>query len=124
MECNRKNREKIIVRCSDEKKAELLGVKDRLQVSTWLEMVELLLSEKKIERPKIIIQDDQYLMKILTELRRIGNNLNQLTKHCNTNKAITLNEIKQLKQLATSVSRLKNKVIKTFVVKRAKNGGV
>lgn len=123
MECNRKNKEKIIVRCSDEKKAELLAIKESLQAETWLEMVELLISEKEIAPPKVIIQDDMYLMKILTELRRIGNNLNQLTRHCNTNKAISLDEVKQLKQLATSVSRLKNKVIKTFVVKRAKKGG-
>lgn len=124
MESNRKNNVKIIVRCSDEKKAELLAIKERLQVDTWLEMVELLISKKQIERPKIIIQDDLYLMKILTELKRIGNNLNQIAKHCNTNRAITLNEIKQLKKLANTASRLKNKVVKTFVVTRAKKEGV
>ncbi|WP_019613505.1 plasmid mobilization relaxosome protein MobC [Psychromonas ossibalaenae] len=123
MECNRKNKEKIIIRCSGEKKAELVAIKESLQVDTWLEMVELLISEKEIGPPKVIIQDDMYLMKILTELRRIGNNLNQLTRHCNTNKAISVDEVKQLKKLATSVSRLKNKVITTFVVKRAKKGG-
>jgi hypothetical protein len=123
MESNRKNNAKIIVRCSDEKKAELLAIKERLQVDTWLEMIELLTSKKQIDPPKIIIQDDLYLMKILTDLKRTGNNLNQLTKHCNTNKAITLNEVKQLKQLANAVSRLKNKVIKTFVITRSKNGG-
>lgn len=120
MESNRKNNAKIIVRCSDEKKNQLLAIKERLQVGTWLEMVELLISKKQIERPKIIIQDDLYLMKILTELKRIGNNLNQITRHCNTNRTITLNEVKQLKQLANTVSRLKNKVVKTFVVTRAK----
>lgn len=123
MESNRKNNAKIIVRCSDEKKTELLAIKERLQVGTWLEMVELLISKKQVERPKVIIQDDLYLMKILTELKRIGNNLNQIAKHCNTNRAITLNEVKQLKQLANAVSRLKNKVVKTFVVTRAKKGG-
>jgi len=123
MESNRKNNAKVIVRCSDEKKAELLAIKGRLQVDTWLEMVELLISKKQIDPPKIIIQDDQYLLKILTELKRIGNNINQLARHCNTNQAISFNEAKQLKQFANSVSRLKSKVIKTFVVKRAKKGG-
>jgi len=123
MKSERKNKEKIIVRCSDEKKTELLAIKECLQVDTWLEMIELLISKKQIDPPKIIIQDDLYLMKILTDLKRTGINLNQLTKHCNTNKAITLNELKQLKTLANTVSKLKNKVIKTFVITRSKKGG-
>ncbi|MBF4286357.1 plasmid mobilization relaxosome protein MobC, partial [Vibrio anguillarum] len=52
--------------------------------------------------------------------KRCGNNLNQITRIANTNKAITKSETMQLKKLAMQISSLKSKVLKTFVIKGGK----
>ncbi len=116
----RKNNTKIIIRCSAEQKELLLQTKVQLQAGTWIELIERLLKKKKINLPKAIIQDDVYLLEILSQLRFIGNNLNQITKISHQNKTITPAETLQLKKLAMSVSTLKNKVLKSFVITRAK----
>jgi len=120
MDKNRKSNAKIIIRCTAEQKAALLQTKTQLRSGTWIELIEKLVKKKKIEQPRAIIQDDVYLLDILQELKRIGVNLNQSTKLANINKTITSAETAQLKKLANSVSSLKNKVLKTFVITRAK----
>ena len=116
----RKNNTKIIIRCSAEQKNALQQTKVQLQADTWIELIEKLIKKKKITPPKAIIQDDLYLLEILSQLRFIGNNLNQMTKICHQNRTVTASETEQLKRLAISVSKLKQKVIKTFVIKPAK----
>ncbi len=120
MDSQRKHNSKIIIRCSEEQKAALLQTKAQLRSGTWMELMEILVKKKKIEQPKAIIQDDAYLLDILQELKRIGVNLNQSTKLANINKTITPSETAQLKKLAMSISTLKNKVLKTFVIERSK----
>jgi len=120
MNKQRKHNSKIIIRCSEEQKAALLQTKTQLRSGTWIELIEKLVKKKKIEQPKAIIQDDVYLLDILQELKRIGVNLNQSTKLANINKTITSSETAQLKKLAMSISTLKNKVLKTFVIQRSK----
>ncbi|MCX9567603.1 MULTISPECIES: plasmid mobilization relaxosome protein MobC [Vibrio] len=115
-----RNKTKIIIRCTDEQKVALLQTKLQLKARTWLELIEKLLTQKKIDPPKFIVQDDDYLLEILTELKRCGNNLNQITRIANTNKAITKSETMQLKKLAMQISSLKSKVLKTFVIKGGK----
>lgn len=115
-----RNKTKIIIRCTDEQKVALLQTKLQLQARTWLELIEKLLTKKKIDPPKFIVQDNGYLLEILTELKRCGNNLNQITRIANTNKAITKSETMQLKKLAMQISSLKSKVLKTFVIKGGK----
>ncbi|MGI2169636.1 plasmid mobilization relaxosome protein MobC [Shewanella sp. MF05960] len=118
---NRRNSStKIIIRCSEEDKSALLLVKSQLKALTWLNMIKELLNKKKIDPPKIIIQDNLYLLEILTELKRCGNNINQVTKIANINKTITPQETNQLKKLAMQISSLKNKVLKSFVVEGGK----
>lgn len=107
---------KIVIRCSEEEKSALILAKSQLKARTWLEMFQKLLHRKKIEPPKTIIQDSAYLLEILTELKRCGNNLNQITKLANSSKTITPQETAQLKKLAVQISSLKNKVLKSFVV--------
>lgn len=116
----RNSNTKIVIRCSKEEKAALLLAKSQIKARTWLEMFQKLLHCKKIEPPKTIIQDSIYLLEILTELKRCGNNLNQVTKLANTNKTITPKEAAQLKKLAVQISSLKNKVLRSFVVDRGK----
>lgn len=116
----RKNNTKIIIRCSAEQKNALQQTKVQLQADTWIGLIEKLIKKKKITPPKAIIQDDLYLLEILSQLRFIGNNLNQMTKICHQNRTVTASETEQLKRLAISVSKLKQKVIKTFVIKPAK----
>lgn len=116
----RNSNTKIVIRCSKEEKAALLLAKSQIKARTWLEMFQKLLHRKKIEPPKTIIQDSIYLLEILTELKRCGNNLNQVTKLANTNKTITPKEAAQLKKLAVQISSLKNKVLRSFVVDRGK----
>ena len=120
MDSQRKHNSKIIIRCSEEQKAALLQTKIQLRSGTWMELMEILVKKKKIEQPKAIIQDDAYLLDILQELKRIGVNLNQSTKLANINKTITPSETAKLKKLAMSISALKNKVLKTFVIERSK----
>ena len=115
---NRLEKTKIIIRCTEKQKDALLQTKIQLQAGTWIELIEKLLNKKKIDPPKAIIQDDVYLLVILTELRCIGNNLNQMTKLANSHRMITPSEIVQLKKLAMAISTLKSKVIKTFVISR------
>lgn len=112
----RSSKTKIVIRCSEEQKLALLQTKSQLKALTWLEMVQKLLQRKKIEPPKTIIQDSVYLLEILTELKRCGNNLNQITKIANISKTITPQETAQLKKLAMQLSSLKNKVLKSFIV--------
>ncbi|HFG1773411.1 TPA: plasmid mobilization relaxosome protein MobC [Vibrio cholerae] len=116
----RSNKTKIVIRCSEKEKSVLLLAKSQLKARTWLELVQKLLHRKKIEPPKTIIQDSVYLLEILTELKRCGNNLNQVTKLANTQKTITTQEAAQLKKLAVQISSLKNKVLRSFVVDRGK----
>lgn len=118
---NRKSNAKIIIRCTAEQKAGLLQTKIQLKSGTWIELIEKLLNKNKIEQPKAIIQDDVYLLDILKELKCIGVNLNQSTRLANINKTITPAETAQLKKLAMSVSSLKNKVLKTFVITKVKS---
>lgn len=120
MDSQRKHNSKIIIRCSEEQKAALLQKKAQLRSGTWIELVEKLVKKKKIEQPKAIIQDDVYLLEILSQLRSCGNNLNQLTKLCHQNKTVSASETAQLKKLAMTISTLKNKVLKNFVITRAK----
>ncbi len=120
MDSLRKHNSKIIIRCSEEQKAALLQTKIQLKSGTWMELIEKLVKKKKIEQPKGIIQDDVYLLEILSQLRSCGNNLNQLTKLCHQHKTVSASETAQLKKLAISISTLKNKVLKTFVITRAK----
>ncbi|TXK93070.1 plasmid mobilization relaxosome protein MobC [Methylococcaceae bacterium CS1] len=112
----RNNNKKIVIRCTDKEKESLLRTKIQLKARTWLELVEKLRHKKKIEAPKIIIQDSLYLFEILTQLKRCGNNLNQITRTSNRNKTITESETIQLKKLAIQISSLKNKVLKTIVI--------
>lgn len=112
-----RNNTKIVIRCTAEEKATLIQAKTQLNARTWLELLEKLLHRKKIEAPKVILQDSAYLLEILTELRRCGNNLNQITKVANSCKTISLTETKQLKKLALTISALKKKVLKSFIVK-------
>lgn len=112
----RSSNTKIIIRCSEEEKSALVLAKSQLKARTWLEMFQKLLHRKKIEPPKTIIQDSAYLLEILTELKRCGNNLNQITRIANSSKTITPQETAQLKKLAMQISSLKNKVLKSFVV--------
>lgn len=116
----RSSKTKIVIRCNEEQKLALLQTKSQLKALTWLEMVQKLLQRKKIDPPKTIIQDSVYLLEILTELKRCGNNLNQITKIANTSKTITPQETGQLKKLAVQISSLKNKVLKSFVVEGGK----
>lgn len=116
----RSSKTKIVIRCNEEQKSALLQTKSQLKALTWLEMVQKLLQRKKIEPPKTIIQDSVYLLEILTELKRCGNNLNQITKIANTSKTITPQETAQLKKLAMQLSSLKNKVLKSFIVEGGK----
>ncbi|HCG7780716.1 TPA: plasmid mobilization relaxosome protein MobC [Vibrio parahaemolyticus] len=116
----RSSNTKIVIRCSEEEKSALLLAKSQLKARTWLEMVQKLLHRKKIEPPKTIIQDSVYLLEILTELKRCGNNLNQVTKLANTNRTITPQETAQLKKLAMQISSLKSKVLKSFIVEGGK----
>lgn len=112
----RSSNTKIVIRCSEEEKSALLLAKSQIKARTWLEMVQKLLHRKKIEPPKTIVQDSVYLLEILTELKRCGNNLNQVTKLANKNRTITPQETAQLKKLAVQISSLKNKVLKSFIV--------
>ncbi|MFV8423229.1 plasmid mobilization relaxosome protein MobC [Vibrio parahaemolyticus] len=112
----RSSNTKIVIRCNEEEKSALKLAKSQLKARTWLEMFQKLLQRKKIEPPKTIIQDSAYLLEILTELKRCGNNLNQITKLANSSKTITPQETAQLKKLAVQISSLKNKVLKSFVV--------
>lgn len=116
----RSSNTKIIIRCSAEEKSALILAKSQLKSRTWLEMFEKLLHRKKIEPPKTIIQDSVYLLEILTELKRCGNNLNQITRIANSSKTITPQETAQLKKLAMQISSLKSKVLKSFVVEGGK----
>lgn len=116
----RSNNTKIVIRCSEEEKSALLMAKSQLKARTWFELVEKLLHKKKIEPPKTIIQDDAYLLEILTSLKRCANNLNQVTKIANSSKTISHSETVQLKKLAVQLSSLKNKVLKSFVVEGGK----
>ena len=116
----RSNNTKIVIRCNEEEKSALLLAKSQLKARTWLELVEKLLRKKKIEPPKTIIQDDAYLLEILTSLKRCSNNLNQVTKIANRSKTITHSETVQLKKLAMQISSLKSKVLKSFVVEGGK----
>lgn len=111
---------KIIIRCSEMEKSAIVLAKSQLKARTWLELIEKLLTKKKIEPPKIIIQDDVYLLEILMELKRCGNNLNQICKICNGSKSITPSETAKIKKLAVNISTLKQKVLKTFVVEGGK----
>lgn len=115
-----RNNTKIIIRCTDKEKAALLNTKAQLKARTWLELLDKLLHRKKIEPPKTIIQDSVYLLEILTELKRCGNNLNQVTKIANSSKTITPQETAKLKKLAMQISSLKSKVLKSFAVKGEK----
>jgi hypothetical protein len=101
-------------------KSAIVLAKSQLKARTWLELIEKLLTKKKIEPPKIIIQDDVYLLEILMELKRCGNNLNQICKICNGSKSITPSETAKIKKLAVNISTLKQKVLKTFVVEGGK----
>ncbi|WGV98316.1 plasmid mobilization relaxosome protein MobC [Vibrio sp. YMD68] len=107
----RSSNTKIVIRCSEEEKSALLLAKSHLKARTWLEMFEKLLHRKKIEQPKTIIQDSVYILEFLTELKRCGNNLNQITRIANSSKTITPQETAQLKKLAVPISSLKNKVL-------------
>jgi hypothetical protein len=120
MDKNRKSNAKIIIRCTEEQKEALLQTKTQLRCGTWMELIEKLVKKKKIEQPRAIIQDDVYLLEILSQLRLCANNLNQMTKLCHINKTVSSSETAQLKKLAMSISTLKNKVLKTFVITRAK----
>jgi hypothetical protein len=111
---------KIVIRCSEEEKSALILAKSQLKARTWLEMFHKLLHRKKIAPPKTIIQDSVYLIEILTELKRCGNNLNQVTKLANSSKTITPQETAQLKKLAMQISSLKSKVLKSFIVEGGK----
>jgi len=120
MNKQRKHNSKIIIRCTAEQKAALLQTKTQLRSGTWMELIEKLVKKKKIEQPRAIIQDDVYLLEILSQLRSCGNNLNQLTKFCHQHKTVSTSETAQLKKLAMTISTLKNKVLKTFVIERSK----
>lgn len=111
---------KIVIRCTDTEKSALLQAKTQLKARTWLELFETLLKKRKIHPPNTIVQNGEHLLEILTELKRCGNNLNQITKVANSNKTISSSEAKQLLKLAISISSLKKKVLKTFVVKGGK----
>ena len=116
----RSSNTKIVIRCSEEEKSALLLAKSQIKARTWLEVFHKLLHRKKIAPPKTIIQDSVYLLEILTELKRCGNNLNQVTKLANSSKTITPQETDQLKKLAVQISSLKSKVLKSFVVEGGK----
>lgn len=115
-----RNNTKVIIRCTDAEKATLIQAKTQLNARTWLELLEKLLHRKKIETPKVILQDSKYLLEILTELRRCGNNLNQITKVANSSKTITVSDTVKLKKLAIQISSIKSKVLRTFVIEGSK----
>jgi hypothetical protein len=45
-----------------------------------------------------IVPKNSHLQDLILEIRRIGNNINQLVRYCNTNKVVSMNEISYLKQ--------------------------
>jgi len=85
------------------------------------ELIDELSKQKKITKSELIKQAIlnskicegnreklELKRKLLYELNRIGNNINQIAKHCNTNKIIDRVAVRQLAEIKNLLQELTN----------------
>lgn len=94
MEVNRKRNRQISFRLSDQEYKNLQLKSEILSLSIPQFCKDVALS-KKIREPKI---DNKGALQIASELRRIGNNVNQVAKHLNSGLNVSEGQIKALQE--------------------------
>lgn len=100
----RKNRKEYILILTHEEslKAEELAKEKRMSVQEYLKA----LLKANSEGNGYVVPKENEINLLILEIRKIGSNVNQIVKHINTVKAISIYDIQRLKERLTQLEHL------------------
>ncbi len=105
----RKNRKEYILILTPDQalKVEMIAKEKQMSVQ---EFIKELIKATETTNGYVVPKDSQ-LKTLVLEIRKIGSNINQITKHINTNKYVSIYDIQRLKE---RLSQLENIIISSL----------